>query len=93
VKFKLVYLRIVNLQINSIAPRLFCPKNLLSVLIVNAINIFSSSMMTDQVSDPCKACKVVVFVFGELQNQSCVPGAADVSLQSVQTDLSALSDS
>jgi len=88
-----VNLHIVNLQLNSTAPCLCCPYNLLRVLILSALNTFSSSMMTDQVSNPCKACKVVVFVFGELQNHSCVPGAADVSLQSVQTDLSAVSGS
>jgi hypothetical protein len=47
-------------------------------------------MMTDQVSNPLKARKVLVFVFGELKNQGCVPGATGVSLQN---DLSALSDS
>jgi hypothetical protein len=50
-------------------------------------------MMTDQVSNPHKSRKVVAFGFGELQNQGCVPEATDISLQSVQTDHSALSDS
>lgn len=93
VKFKFVNLRSVHLQINSIAPRLFCPNNIRSVLILSALNTFSSSMMTYQVSNPCKSRKVVAFVFGELQNLGCVPGATDFSLQSVQTELSALSDS
>jgi hypothetical protein len=93
VKFKFVNLHSVNLQFNSIAPRLFCPNNLLNVLILSALNTFSSFMMTDQVSNPCKSRKVVAFVFGELQNHGCVPGATDFSVQSVQIELNALSDS